>query len=193
MVPFSMHLDSTYYHAYIVSYFSLVSVPASWLHATYAQLSWTSWMCSSGKCQIIHWRQDHKDRCQPWNTSATPSGVAPQQMPYLVNLNSPLHGSESEQSMLSDGTYDDQSGTQTDSKFINYPEKRSTSKLKQVKFRTEEWMEADPLFSEVLPEVCLCFYSFYSKIVPSGLVLAQAAFVLITRWCHCLLWSHYES
>ncbi|XP_078176698.1 ubiquitin-specific protease 15 [Carex rostrata] len=106
----------------------------------------------SGKCQIIHWRQDHKDRCQPWNTSATPSGVAPQQMPYLVNLNSPLHGSESEQSMLSDGTYDDQSGTQTDSKFINYPDKRSTSKLKQVKFRTEEWMEADPLFSEVLPE-----------------------------------------
>lgn len=102
-------------------------------------------------------------------------------MPYLVNLNSPLHGSESEQSMLSDGTYDDQSGTQTDSKFINYPEKRSTSKLKQAKFRTEEWMEADPLFSEVLPEVCLCFLLSLFYDCPKRACTCTDCFVLITR------------
>lgn len=131
-------------------------------------------MCSSGKCQIVHWRQGHKDRCQPWNASTTPaSGVMPQQMPYLVNLNSPLHGSESEQSMLLDGTCDDQPGAHTDSRFINYPEKRSTIKSKQTKLRNEEWMDADPLFSEVVSEVCLCIYSLYSSTVPSRLVLAR--------------------
>jgi hypothetical protein len=128
-------------------------------------------MCSSGKCQIIHWRQGHKDRCQPWNASSTSaSGISAQQMPYLVNLNSPLHGSESEQSMLSDGTYDVQSGSQTDSRSFNYPEKRS--KPKQAKFRSEEWIDADPLFSEATPEVCLCICSLYSSTVRSGFVLA---------------------
>jgi hypothetical protein len=95
-------------------------------------------------------------------------------MPYLVNLNSPLHGSESEQSMLSDGTYDDQSWSQTHSRSFNYPEKRS--KPKQAKFKNEEWIDADALFSEAMPEVCLCIYTLSSSTFRSGFVLAWTVF-----------------
>ncbi|KAJ4770029.1 Ubiquitin carboxyl-terminal hydrolase 15 [Rhynchospora pubera] len=120
----------------------------------------------SGKCQIIHWRQGHKDRCRPWNASATSvSGVAPQQMPYLVNLNSPLHGSESEQSMLSDSASDDQSGSQTESKFMNHVEKRSTNKLKQAKFRNGDCMDADSPFSEASSEVPTCNVSTSEEVL----------------------------
>ena len=55
---------------------------------------------SSGKCQIIHWRQGHKQTCQQWNGFGTSSsgGLPPtentEQMPFLSNLNSPLRGSD---------------------------------------------------------------------------------------------------
>uniref|UniRef100_A0A0D3F2Z6 USP domain-containing protein n=1 Tax=Oryza barthii TaxID=65489 RepID=A0A0D3F2Z6_9ORYZ len=54
----------------------------------------------SGKCQIIHWRQGHKQTCQQWNGFGTSSsgGLPPtentEQMPFLSNLNSPLRGSD---------------------------------------------------------------------------------------------------
>uniref|UniRef100_A0A0E0JXW2 ubiquitinyl hydrolase 1 n=1 Tax=Oryza punctata TaxID=4537 RepID=A0A0E0JXW2_ORYPU len=54
----------------------------------------------SGKCQIIHWRQGHKQTCQQWNGFGTSSssGLLPtentEQMPFLSNLSSPLRGSD---------------------------------------------------------------------------------------------------
>lgn len=50
----------------------------------------------SGKCQIIHWRQGHKQTCQQWHGSSasSPGGLPPtessEQMPFLSGLNSPL-------------------------------------------------------------------------------------------------------
>ncbi|CAL5022916.1 unnamed protein product [Urochloa decumbens] len=53
----------------------------------------------SGKCQIIHWRQGHKESCQKWIGSGSScfggSGTeASEQMPFLTNLNSPLPGGD---------------------------------------------------------------------------------------------------
>jgi ubiquitin carboxyl-terminal hydrolase 36/42 len=53
----------------------------------------------SGKCQIIHWRQGHKETCQKWLGSGSSSfgGSGPEaseQMPFLTNLNSPLPGGD---------------------------------------------------------------------------------------------------
>ncbi|CAL5059186.1 unnamed protein product [Urochloa decumbens] len=53
----------------------------------------------SGKCQIIHWRQGHKESCQKWigsgSSSFGGSGTeASEQMPFLTNLNSPLPGGD---------------------------------------------------------------------------------------------------
>ncbi|OEL36097.1 Ubiquitin carboxyl-terminal hydrolase 15 [Dichanthelium oligosanthes] len=53
----------------------------------------------SGKCQIIHWRQGHKETCQKWLGSGSSSfgGSGPEaseQMPFLTNLNSPLLGGD---------------------------------------------------------------------------------------------------
>lgn len=56
---------------------------------------------SSGKCQIIHWRQGHKQTCQQWhvNGGSNSGGLSPtessEQMPFLTNLNSPLPGGDS--------------------------------------------------------------------------------------------------
>uniref|UniRef100_A0A0D9VE78 USP domain-containing protein n=1 Tax=Leersia perrieri TaxID=77586 RepID=A0A0D9VE78_9ORYZ len=56
--------------------------------------------CNSGKCQIIHWRQGHKQTCQQWNGfgASSSGGIPPtentEQMPFLSNLNSPLRGSD---------------------------------------------------------------------------------------------------
>ncbi|AQK70189.1 Ubiquitin carboxyl-terminal hydrolase 15 [Zea mays] len=49
----------------------------------------------SGKCQIVHWRQGHKETCQKWLGSGSSSfggssTEATEQMPFLANLNSPL-------------------------------------------------------------------------------------------------------
>lgn len=53
----------------------------------------------SGKCQIIHWRQGHKETCQKWLGSGSScfgaSGTeALEHMPFLTNLNSPLPGGD---------------------------------------------------------------------------------------------------
>ncbi|KAL5212300.1 hypothetical protein ABZP36_023147 [Zizania latifolia] len=54
----------------------------------------------SGKCQIIHWRQGHKQACQQWHgfgagsSGGLPSTENAEQMPFLSNLNSPLRGSD---------------------------------------------------------------------------------------------------
>ena len=55
--------------------------------------------CSSGKCQIVHWRQGHKETCQKWLGSGSSSfggsnTEATEQMPFLTNLNSPLPGGD---------------------------------------------------------------------------------------------------
>lgn len=52
---------------------------------------------SSGKCQIIHWRQGHKETCQKWlgsgSSSFGGSGTeASEQLPFLTN--SPLPGGD---------------------------------------------------------------------------------------------------
>ena len=55
---------------------------------------------SSGKCQILHWRQGHKQTCQQWNVNGGSSSGGPsttessEQMPFLTNLNSPLPGGD---------------------------------------------------------------------------------------------------
>jgi ubiquitin carboxyl-terminal hydrolase 36/42 len=55
---------------------------------------------SSGKCQIIHWRQGHKQTCQQWNVNGgsssggLPTTESSEQMPFLTNLNSPLPGGD---------------------------------------------------------------------------------------------------
>ncbi|KAK3152606.1 hypothetical protein QOZ80_2BG0161210 [Eleusine coracana subsp. coracana] len=53
----------------------------------------------SGKCQIIHWRQGHRETCQQWhgsgaNSSSVPATEGSEQMPFLSNLNSPLPGGD---------------------------------------------------------------------------------------------------
>ncbi|KAL5670310.1 hypothetical protein ACJX0J_022531, partial [Zea mays] len=53
----------------------------------------------SGKCQIVHWRQGHKETCQKWLGSGSSSfggssTEATEQMPFLTNLNSPLPGGD---------------------------------------------------------------------------------------------------
>ncbi|KAM0901800.1 hypothetical protein ACQ4PT_019712 [Festuca glaucescens] len=54
----------------------------------------------SGKCQIIHWRQGHKQTCQQWNVNGgsssggLPTTESSEQMPFLSNLNSPLPGGD---------------------------------------------------------------------------------------------------
>ncbi|KAG8058590.1 hypothetical protein GUJ93_ZPchr0002g26219 [Zizania palustris] len=54
----------------------------------------------SGKCQIIHWRQGHKQTCQQWHGFAAGSSGGllstenAEHMPFLSNLNSPLRGSD---------------------------------------------------------------------------------------------------
>ncbi|XP_062218727.1 ubiquitin C-terminal hydrolase 15-like [Phragmites australis] len=53
----------------------------------------------SGKCQIIHWRQGHKETCQPWHVSGVSSSGGPateasEHMPFLSSLNSPLPGGD---------------------------------------------------------------------------------------------------
>ncbi|AQK70159.1 Ubiquitin carboxyl-terminal hydrolase 15 [Zea mays] len=53
----------------------------------------------SGKCQIVHWRQGHKETCQKWLGSGSSSfggssTEATEQMPFLANLNSPLPGGD---------------------------------------------------------------------------------------------------
>nr|CAB3446255.1 unnamed protein product [Digitaria exilis] len=53
--------------------------------------------CSSGKCQIIHWRQGHKETCQKWigsgSSSFGGSGTeASEHIPFLTN--SPLPGGD---------------------------------------------------------------------------------------------------
>ncbi|XP_062223625.1 ubiquitin C-terminal hydrolase 15-like [Phragmites australis] len=53
----------------------------------------------SGKCQIIHWRQGHKETCQKWHgsgasSSGGPATEASEHLPVLSNLNSPLPGGD---------------------------------------------------------------------------------------------------
>ncbi|CAM0946006.1 unnamed protein product [Alopecurus aequalis] len=54
----------------------------------------------SGKCQITHWRQGHKETCQQWNVNGgsssggLPTTESSEQMPFLTNLNSPLPGGD---------------------------------------------------------------------------------------------------
>lgn len=60
---------------------------------------------SSGKCQIIHWRQGHKHECRQWsdyslNVSASlPLNVRVQHKPFIDNIKSPFLGNGVEESI----------------------------------------------------------------------------------------------
>lgn len=56
-------------------------------------------VCSSGNCQIIHWRQIHKQECQPLETHESSSFPLPFPVeefghgsPFYENLNNPYFG-----------------------------------------------------------------------------------------------------
>lgn len=75
----------------------------------------------SGKCQIIHWRQGHKQTCQLWhvnggsNSGLLPNTEGSEQMPFLSNLNSPLPGGDNHLHDLNFDTVSEPSFATTDS------------------------------------------------------------------------------
>lgn len=60
---------------------------------------------SSGKCQIIHWRQGHKHECRQWSdnslnvTASLPLNVTVQHKPLIDNIKSPFLGNGVEESI----------------------------------------------------------------------------------------------
>lgn len=93
------------------------------------------WMFhSSGKCQIMHWRQGHKQTCQQWhvNGGGNSGGLSPtessEQMPFLTNLNSPLPGGDSHLHDMNFDTVSEPSFATTDSYILDtdlFPTDRS--------------------------------------------------------------------
>ncbi|VAI45899.1 unnamed protein product [Triticum turgidum subsp. durum] len=79
----------------------------------------------SGKCQIIHWRQGHKQTCQQWhvNGGSNSGGLSPtessEQMPFLTNLNSPLPGGDSHLHDMNFDTVSEPSFATTDSYILD--------------------------------------------------------------------------
>lgn len=101
----------------------------------------------SGKCQILHWRQGHKQTCQQWNVNGDSSSgglsstESSEQMPFLTNLNSPLPGGDVHLHDMNFDTVSEPSFGTTDSYNLDsdqFPADRSNiNKLNQNLHSTE--------------------------------------------------------
>jgi ubiquitin carboxyl-terminal hydrolase 36/42 len=102
---------------------------------------------SSGKCQIMHWRQGHKNTCQQWHGCGTSSsGVLTTEasepyMPFLSNLSSPLPGGDIHLRDMNFDTSSEPSFPMTDSYNLDtdpFPVDRSTMNKLNHSLHTSE-------------------------------------------------------
>jgi ubiquitin carboxyl-terminal hydrolase 36/42 len=103
---------------------------------------------SSGKCQIIHWRQGHKNTCEQWHgsgsgssSSGVPTTEASEHMPFLSNLSSPLQGGDIHLRDMNFDTLSEPSFPTTDSYNLDtdpFPVGRSTMNKLNHSFHTSE-------------------------------------------------------
>ncbi|TVU33240.1 hypothetical protein EJB05_25030 [Eragrostis curvula] len=100
----------------------------------------------SGKCQIIHWRQGHKETCEKWlgngtGSSGVPGIEATEHMPFLSNLNSPLPGGDIHLRDMNFDTLSEPSFPTTDSYNLDtdpFPVDRSNMKKSNHSRHTSE-------------------------------------------------------